>query len=143
MQYKVFRIPLSEPEHEQEVLNSFLRSHKIIQVRTDLLESEAYSFLVEYMENGNSGKSKSPRIDYREVLPPEQFALFARLREKRKELADEQGVPVYAVFTNEQLAEMAKKPPSSLADLSAIPGIGQARVKNFGISIIETIRKEP
>lgn len=139
MQYKVFQIPLNDPERHQEELNSFLRGHKIIHVRSDLVGGDAYSFLVEYTENGSRGKSRTQQIDYREVLPPEQFATFARFREKRKALAEEQGIPVYAVFTNEQLAEMARKPPATVADMAAISGIGQGKVKTFGAAILETL----
>lgn len=40
-----------------------------------------------------------------EILPPEQFAVFARLRDVRKRLAEVHGIPVYAVLTNEQFTQ--------------------------------------
>ena len=45
------------------------------------------------------------RIDYKEVLSAPEFERFARLRLLRKELAEKEGVPAYAIFTNEQLAQ--------------------------------------
>ena len=47
---------------------------------------------------------KPPEVDYREVLKPEEFEMFSRLREWRKALAEKEGVPVYTLLTNEQLA---------------------------------------
>ena len=141
MQYKMFLIPLSGPESNQEELNTFLRGHKIIRVRTDLIHDDAYSFLVEYVENGTTGKARGQRVDYRELLPPEQFAVFVKLREKRKVLAEEKGLPVYAVFTNEQLAEMVKKPPATLSDLASIAGVGRVKVENFGKPMLDILKE--
>jgi len=74
----------------------------------------------------------SQRIDYREVLNADEHAIFEKLRILRKELAEKSGVPVYAVFTNDQLAAMIKKNPKTASDLLAIAGIGEARVKQYG-----------
>jgi superfamily II DNA helicase RecQ len=70
------------------------------------------------------------------VLSAEDFALFATLREQRKVLAEKEGVPVYAVFTNEQLAEIAKARPQSRNALGNIAGIGEAKVEKFADSIL-------
>ena len=40
------------------------------------------------------------RVDYKTVLSPDEFVIFSRLRELRKELAELQSVPIYALFTN-------------------------------------------
>ena len=49
------------------------------------------------------------KVDFKEVLSDPEFAVFARLRALRKERADAEGVPAYALFTNEQLAEMVQR----------------------------------
>jgi hypothetical protein len=59
-----------------------------------------------------------------------KYALFDTLRGIRKDTAEKAGIPVYMVFTNEQLAAMVKKPPKSVKDLLAIPGVGEARVNS-------------
>lgn len=40
---------------------------------------------------------------------PEEFQTFSRLRDWRKAVAEKEGVPVYLVLTNEQLAQMVQK----------------------------------
>ena len=60
------------------------------------------------------GKNK---VDYKEILTPEQFAVFARLRELRKEIASREAVPVYTIFTNEQLSQMVQASPDSMVAL--------------------------
>ena len=37
-------------------------------------------------------------MDYKEVLKPEEFEVFRRLRDWRKATADKEGVPVYVVL---------------------------------------------
>jgi len=126
-------------------LNQFLKSHRIVNVEKRLVDGErgtGWVFLIEYgdpVKRGNSGNS--PRVDYREVLSEQEFASFDRLRRLRKEIAEQQGVPVYAVFTNEQLAAMVKKPPSSVKDIGSIVGVGEARVKQYGEAFLTLLRE--
>ncbi len=83
--------------------------------------------------------SKKGRVDYREILPPAQFAIFAKLRDLRKQLAQAEAVPVYTIFTNEQLAEMVRRGAKSTADLEAIAGVGDSRVSKFGRQFVELL----
>ena len=80
---------------------------------------------------GSPGRG-ARKVDYKELLTPEQFAVFARLRDLRKELATRDAVPVYNVFTNEQLAEIVKRDCATLAQMQEIAGIGEARVGKYG-----------
>ena len=127
-------------------LNAFLRSHRIVNVEKRLIDGErgtGWVFLVEYGADGSKNSSGSaPRVDYREVFNTTEYALFDKLRKLRKEVADKAGIPVYAVFTNEQLAAMVKKPPKAAADLLSIVGIGEARVKQYGDEFINTFQAE-
>ena len=68
------------------------------------------------------------------------FTVFARLRELRKDLANKEGVPVYAVFTNEQLAEIARRRASCLSHLKDIDGIGDSRAGKYGQAVISVMR---
>jgi hypothetical protein len=45
-------------------------------------------------------------VDYKEVMNEADFAVFSRLRDLRKVIAEKEAVPAYAIFTNEQLAAM-------------------------------------
>ena len=123
-------------------LNHFLKSHRIVNLEKKFIDKErtGWVFLVEYgTENKLQGSGK-PRIDYREVLNEQEFALFDHLRQIRKTTAEKHGVPVYAVFTNEQLASMVKKPPESLKEMFLLPGVGEARVKQFGEIFLNACR---
>jgi superfamily II DNA helicase RecQ len=117
-------------------LNGFIKSHRIVNVEKRLIDGErgtGWVFLVEYgAENKNPPAAPAGRVDYREVLNEQEYALFDKLRQLRKEIAEKQGIPVYAVFTNEHLAGMVKKIPKTTGDLHALSGVGDARIKQYG-----------
>lgn len=135
MQIRTYRIGIEDAGEEAE-LNRFLRSVRVLQVQKEFVNLGAQSFwslCVEYIESATvKAKNSRPSIDYKEVLSPEDFELFSNLREVRKELAAEETVPVYAICTNEQLAEIAKQRPQTLADLKKIDGLGDAKVEKYG-----------
>jgi superfamily II DNA helicase RecQ len=140
-QYSSFFISPFGEKSVTDDLNTFLRSHRIVNVEKRLIDGDrgtGWVFLVEYGSDGkNTPGAASQRIDYREVLKPAEYALFDKLRSLRKSLAEKAGLPVYAVFTNDQLAAMVKKPPKTAKDLLAIAGIGEARVKQYGAAFLE------
>ena len=99
---------------------------------------------MEYLLNSPLPEGKGggrPRVDYKEILSAEDFAVFVRLREARKQLAATEAIPVYAVCTNEQLAEMVKARAATLADLKKIDGFGDAKAEKFGEPFLAAIRE--
>jgi len=146
-QYASFYIsPFGERTVTDE-LNTFLRSHRIVNVEKRLIDGErgtGWVFLIEYgnIDSKNSVSSSSQRIDYREVLNPAEYALYDKLRDLRKQIAEKSGIPIYAVFTNDQLAGMIKKPPKAPKDLLSISGIGEARIKQYGEAFIKLFSTE-
>ena len=85
------------------------------------------------------GAASAPKVDYREILSQQEFALYEKLRALRKEFAEKQGLPVYAVFTNEQLATMIKNRAASLKDIAALPGVGESKIKQYGAAFLAVI----
>jgi len=71
------------------------------------------------------------RIDYREVLDEATFARFAKLRERRKAIAQEDGVPPYMVMTDAQMAEAVKDGEPKPETLKKIEGFGEARFAKY------------
>ncbi|MCI0553624.1 MAG: DNA helicase RecQ [Anaerolineae bacterium] len=67
-------------------------------------------------------------------------ALFALLRQKRKEMADEAGVPPYVIFSDRTLIEMSAYYPQSFASLLNISGVGQAKASQYGDAFLEVIQ---
>ena len=147
LQYQILSVPLVNPGEETEKLNHFLRAHRVVSVQKEITRTDDASFcsfIVEYLYEGEvaAEQPKGSKLDYKEVLLPEDFALFARLRETRKALAKEKGLPVYAVCTNEQLATMARDRPATLAELKKIPGIGEGKGVLIEDSFLPILRGE-
>jgi ATP-dependent DNA helicase RecQ len=67
-------------------------------------------------------------------------ALFALLRQKRKEMADEAGVPPYVIFSDRTLTEMAAYYPQSSRSLLNISGVAQAKLEKYGDAFLDVIK---
>jgi len=142
MQYRIFYLPIADSVQAESEMNAFLRGQKIVSVRKDLLQDGGawvWVFLVEYTASSSGAqKGFTPResVDYRTLLSPADFSLFLKLKELRKKLAEEKTVPVFTIFTNEQLAEISRKRPANLSALKACEGIGEAKVRDFGPALL-------
>jgi ATP-dependent DNA helicase RecQ len=66
--------------------------------------------------------------------------LFEALRAKRRELAEEGGVPPYVIFHDATLREMAEAKPDTLATLSNITGVGARKLDAYGDAFLAVLR---
>jgi ATP-dependent DNA helicase RecQ len=65
--------------------------------------------------------------------------LFDRLRRWRAEKARNLAVPAYVVFSDRTLAELSARKPASRAALLAVPGIGQAKLSQYGDEVLDLL----
>ena len=63
---------------------------------------------------------------------PVDAALFETLRRLRRELATEQGVPPYVIFSDASLRQMAQVHPRTAAQFLTITGVGQYKLDRYG-----------
>ena len=70
---------------------------------------------------------------------PQDEALFDRLRELRKQIADEMGVPPYIVFGDAALIHMAQLKPTNEDEMLSVHGVGQAKLERFGKVFLDCI----
>jgi superfamily II DNA helicase RecQ len=146
MGFRFFTISIHDSGPVAEELNGFLSQHRILAVDRRFVEqgsSSFWCFCVDYLEtpSGTGYGGGRSKIDYKEVLQPEQFTVFAKLRDRRKEIAQAEGVPVYTIFTNEQLAQMVQTHAASRAELAKIDGIGEARLEKYGERMLEILNQ--
>ena len=66
--------------------------------------------------------------------------LFAMLKELRNELAEQENVRHYQIFTQKSLLEMCEKLPIHKEDLLEINGMGKTRVQKYGDEILGIVR---
>ena len=149
MQMHFFAIPALDPQTAQDELNRFCASHRVAAVERQFITAGLDSHwavcvtlaagtgpLPDGLKAAERRSATATRIDYKEVLSEADFALFAGLRTWRKAVAEREGVPVYGVFTNEQLAAIVQQRVSSLTQLGRIDGIGPARLERYGAAVL-------
>jgi len=74
------------------------------------------------------------------ALDEVQKLLYERLREWRKTVGMQAGVPVYIVATNAHLLEITQRRPASMEAMKPIKGFGRARIDKYGRQIIHIIK---
>jgi len=147
MQLKLFIVPVKNIGVAEAEMNVFLRAQRVLAVKKEFVpdgENSFWTFCVEYLDGSAAAgllAGKGPKVDYREILKPEEFEVFSRLRDWRKGVAERESVPVYAVLTNEQLAQIVQKRIDSKADLKEIEGVGEARVEKYGESLLQVLAR--
>lgn len=127
-------------------MNRFLDGHRVVAIDRQFVQdgpNSAWALCITYLQSsGRPPPGRRGRIDYREVLSEPDFTVFAKLRALRKTLADTEGVPAYALFTNEQLAEMVQRRVRTLSALREIDGVGEGRVEKYGKEFIDILQAD-
>jgi ATP-dependent DNA helicase RecQ len=68
-------------------------------------------------------------------------ALFEALRQRRSELAKQQRVAAYVVFADKTLIDMARRKPTTAAEMSAVHGVGETKLRQYGEIFLDVIRQ--
>jgi ATP-dependent DNA helicase RecQ len=73
------------------------------------------------------------------VVPAADAVLFDALRALRQELAAEAKVPPYVICHDTTLIDLAAKRPNDLSSLAGVSGLGEVKIKRFGLRLIECV----
>lgn len=65
--------------------------------------------------------------------------LFAQLKELRKKVAKQKGLPPYIIFQDPSLEDMASKYPITMSELSQVFGVTASKAQKFGKPFLELI----
>ncbi len=135
MQIKLFTIPVGDSGAAQQEMNSFLKAHKILEIEQKLISNDNgafWCFCVRYIEQAFSVAPESKaKVDYRKLLDEPTFQKFSNLRAIRKQVAATEGLSAFIVFTDEELAELAKLEEITVKSMLGIKGIGEKKVERF------------
>jgi len=144
MELHFFAIPTLDPGAAQDGFNRFCARHRVTAVERQFVPAGAdshWALCVAVAQaqpplpaalKAGAAAPRAGKVDCKLVLGEADFALYAELRKLRKlckRVAEQAGLPVYAVFTNEQLAAMAQQRTTTAAALGAVDGVGAARVQ--------------
>ena len=132
---------------DNSLLSEAMSDKEIIAWKSEFFERKNrpyWSIMLEYhplnySEVLGASKAKTDRGGYKSILSEDDWPLFEKLREWRKEKSNEEGVPPFIIFSNAQLAKIAATCPTSLNGLQAIKGIGEAKRKKYGKKVLSIV----
>lgn len=146
MQIRIFSIPITDNGEMQAEMNRFLSASRVLEIEQRFYQNDKsafWSFCVRYL-NSNTGSFQQQltkqKVDYKELLNENEFTIFSKLRECRKIIAANDAVPAYAVFTDEELAGIARLPVLEVSKLISVKGIGDKKVEKYGNQLIELFK---
>ena len=87
------------------------------------------------------GRANGARVGAGSAGAPGNEIVFQALREWRREVAREHGVPAYTVFHDATLQEVSRVLPRSLDDLRDISGIGATKLERYGSTLLDVVRQ--
>ncbi len=144
MQIKFFTIPILDVQSQEQEVNAFLRAHKLLEVHRELVRTETGAYwclYVAYLESGGQIKESKKKVDYKNELPPAQFAVFSDLRKARLAIAKAENLSAFLIFTDAELAKMAKLSELSPTAIAAIKGIGKAKQEKYVVRLLEEYKQ--
>lgn len=124
-----------------EKCRSLLRGEETIEFRRDVSETST-----------PAGRRSLRKLRGKETMPNDDSArfetmlqseneLWQALRECRKKLADENGVPPYVIFHDATLMAMIEQKPTTSAELLQVNGVGQRKLDKYGSDFLTVISR--
>jgi ATP-dependent DNA helicase RecQ len=107
-----------------------LRGEQSVQLRREVARPKRRA------GRGESGGASAPRPT---LSGAGEERLFHALRQRRLELAREQGIPPYVIFHDSTLIEIARARPADLAALARLRGVGAAKLERYGAAFLAVI----
>ena len=85
--------------------------------------------------------SKEKAVNRKESLTPDELKLFEKLRELRLQIAREESMPPYIVFSDRTLIDMAVKAPVKKDEMMEVSGVGENKYAKYGERFIASIEE--
>ena len=107
-------------------------------------ERGGLSTLVGFRKDPEQGASRAPAAKTRQKPAAAEAeparALFECLREVRRGISQDLGIPPYCIFHDKTLREMAALKPVTREQLLCITGVGDKKLERFGEAFLKAIR---
>ena len=148
MKLKVFTLrmnPATEAFDDKE-LDDFQLGKDVLEISEHFLVHEKTPTLIlvlRYREIPDEARphGDNQRKDWRGELDAPGQRIYDELRLWRGRRAKSEGLPPYLIFNNRELAGLAAKHPTSLAQLQQIDGVGEAKSTRWGEEILSLLAK--
>lgn len=81
----------------------------------------------------------SQQEEEKTAAPSYEQGLFQQLKELRNQLAREENVPAYIIFSDATLQELAAYLPGEMEELQQISGFGEVKIQRYGATFLEKV----
>ncbi len=96
---------------------------------------------IELRRDMQQAKTKAKRQTKSQLPVDIDVALWEALRECRRELAEEQGVPPYVIFHDRTLQELCVTLPETMSQFADIGGVGERKLDKYGEIFLAVINE--
>ena len=93
-----------------------------------------------HMTLGEPGSAAPRERRVQQKLPVDK-ALFSRLAALRRDIAEEQHVPPFIIFTNATLRDMTQKCPGTREEMLRVAGVGTGKYDRYGRAFLDEIER--
>ena len=141
METVIMTIPF-DPEKEifqDEEWRKFLINKKVRQVRPEFFQTKNKAYWTIFAEHETVLRDHGPRQSRVQLTEADQL-LFNRLRVWRANKAEREGIPVFIVATNRELAEIVTRKAMTFEALKTIKGFGKKKLELHGREVIDIVK---
>jgi len=130
---------------DDKPLRDFIADKEVIEFSEHFFTHENTPFLtiliayrsIESLESRRYVKQTDPRLEFDGV----EKEAYDALRAWRAAAAKMEGIPVYMITNNKQLAKMIRLKPTSREALGGVEGVGEAKIAKYGDQVLEILSK--
>lgn len=108
---------------------------------TPLRDENTHVMIRMYEEKEPSGKPEKSRRRSTDSLTGAGYDLFEKLRNLRLEIAREEAVPPYIIFSDKTLIDMCMKLPKNRNEILNVSGVGEAKYNKYGQRFLDGIEE--
>ncbi|MBQ9368497.1 MAG: HRDC domain-containing protein [Victivallales bacterium] len=147
MAFEIFCVELPNGGDSLERVNKFMATHVIVSKQQHLVSRDGIPYMMfclEYVQNGTTATAapnSEAKADVWSSLDSTQREQFNRLRDLRNQLAEQEHVKPFVVFTNDQLGEMVKGRVTTLEAMKGIRDVGKARLEKFAPQLLPILKE--
>lgn len=124
----------------QEMARQYPKSERQLSSITGIGERKLRDFAALLLAEIAEHLRTNARTNSKSDTEPCDEALFAKLREARRKIAEDRGVPAFVILHDSALRAIARNPPASREALAAIRNVGPKRATDFGDAILDAVR---
>ena len=108
------------------------------------------NFGVEVLKGGHTVEIKKERLSIQKAEPKRKVTffddynveLFDKLRDLRGQIAEENAIPPYIVFSDKTLKDLSSKKPMTKAEMLQVHGIGEVKYDRYGEEFLTLLKEQ-